>query len=364
MPVFENLILYTTDDGLTELQLKAQDGTVWLTQNEIADLFQKSRSTIAEHIQNIFSEGELEAESVCRNFRRTAADKKSYDTQYYNLDLILAVGYRIKSSRGVQFRKWATTTLKEYLIKGFVINDERLKDPQGSDYFDELLERIREIRTSEKLFYQKVKDIYAKSVDYDKNSEQAQIFFKTVQNKMLYASTGMTAAELVKHRSNSALPNMGLTNWKAAKTGGSVRKSDVITAKNYLNEDELTNLNRIVTMFLDHAEDTASRRQVIYMKDWEMRLDDFLRFNERPILTHAGSVSHELAETIAYERYAAFDQQRSEQEAILSEIAASEELKVLEMVEEMTVTLNKKIKSKKNENMGCTFDQFYDLKLK
>lgn len=324
------LILYTTEDGLTALQLKAQDGTVWLTQDEIANLFQKGRSTIAEHIQHVFSEGELNHESVCRNFRRTAADGKNYDVQHYNLNLILAVGYRIKSPRGTQFRQWATTTLREYLLKGYVMNDERLKDPQGIDYFDELLERIREIRASEKLFYQKIKDIYIKSVDYDKNSDQAQLFFKTVQNKMLYSVTSMTAAELVKNRSDAALPNMGLTNWKAVKSGGFVRKSDVVTAKNYLSADELTNLNRIVTMFLDHAEDTALRRQVMHMKDWETRLDEFLRFNERSVLTHSGSISHDRAEQIAYKRYASFDIQRREQEAFLADCEASKELKAIE----------------------------------
>lgn len=341
-----DLILYTTDDGLTELQLKAQDGTVWLTQDEIADLFQKGRSTIAEHIQHVFSEGEMRPESVCRNFRRTAADGKNYDVQHYNLDLILAVGYRVRSPRGTQFRIWATTTLREYLVKGFVMNDERLKSAGGGDYFDELLARIREIRASEKLFYQKVKDIYIKSVDYDARSDQAQLFFKTVQNKMLYAVTGMTAAELVKSRSDAALPNMGLITWDGAKKGRGIRKSDVVTAKNYLKQDELDMLNRIVTMFLDLAEDTAIRRQSMHMKDWEVRLDEFLRFNERAVLTHAGSISHDRAEQIAHERYATFDANRREQEAILAEREAAEDLKVLEAAEKTAVAVKKTRKKK------------------
>lgn len=324
------LILYRTEDGLTELQLKSIDGTVWLTQDEIAELFQKGRSTIAEHIQNVFSEHELTPDSVCRNFRRTAADAKSYDVQHYNLDMILAVGYRVKSSRGTQFRIWATTTLREYLVKGFVMNDERLKNPNGTPYFDEFLERIREIRASEKLFYQKVRDIYTKSMDYDPKSNEAQRFFKTVQNKMLYAVTGMTAAELVKHRSDATLPNMGLTHWEGSQKGRKVRKSDVVTAKNYLAEEEIANLNRIVTMFLDVAEDTAKNQQAMYMTDWEQRLDEFLQFNKRSILNGAGHVSQDHAAQIVHERYATFDLQRREQESILAEQEAANDLKELE----------------------------------
>lgn len=224
------IVLYTTADGLTKIQLKAQDGTVWLTQDDIANLFQKARSTIAEHIQHIFNEHELDPNSVCRNFRRTASDQKTYEIQHYNLDLILSVGYRVKSPRGTQFRQWATTILHEYLVKGFTMDDARLRDPIGWDYFDELLERIREIRASEKRFYQKIKDIYTLSIDYQSNAKETQTFFQTVQNKMLWSVTRKTAAELLMERSDPALPNMGLTSWK----GSRVRKGDVGTAKNYL----------------------------------------------------------------------------------------------------------------------------------
>jgi len=316
------IILYTTEDGLTKIQLTAQDGTVWLTQDEIADLFQKARSTIAEHIQNIFEEQELDSNSVCRNFRRTASDQKTYEIQHYNLDLILSVGYRVKSVRGTHFRKWATTTLREYLVKGFVMDDARLKDPGGLDYFDELLERIREIRASEKRFYQKIKDIYALSVDYQLNTEANQVFFKTVQNKMLWAVTGKTAAELLVERSNSTLPNMGLTSWK----GSRVRKGDVRIAKNYLNHEEISELNRIVTMFIDYAEDQTKKRKSIYMKDWEERVSAFLEFHERLILNHAGNISHDQAEEIVHQRYGEFDLSRREQEFLQSEREAIEEL--------------------------------------
>jgi hypothetical protein len=336
-----SLIIYRTDDGLTEIQLRAADGTVWLTQAEIADLFLTTKQNVSLHLKNIFEDRELIEDSVVKEYLTTAADGKSYQTKYYNLEAIIAVGYRVKSNRGTQFRQWATTTLKEYLVKGFVMNDERLKNPGAAvtDYFDELLERIREIRASEKLFYQKVKDVYAKSIDYDPHSNQAQLFFKTVQNKMLYAVTGQTAAELVKSRSNPALPNMGLKHWK----GERVRKTDVITAKNYLAQDEISNLNRIVTMFLDTAEDTAKRRHAMHMKDWEQRLDEFLRFNERPVLTNAGSVKHDHAEKLAHERYATFDLRRNEQEAIEANREAAEELKELEQ----QVVISKKKKTDK-----------------
>jgi len=346
-----SLIIYRTEDGLTEIQLRAIDGTVWLTQAEMAELFQTTPQNITLHIKSIYNEGELSPEATCKDHLQVRMEgnrRVERQLTHYNLDVILAVGYRIKSQRGTQFRQWATTTLREYLTKGFVMNDERLKNPGAgvTDYFDELLERIREIRASEKLFYQKVKDVYSKSADYDPHSDQAQLFFKTVQNKMLYALTGHTAAELVKGRSNPALPNMGLTSWKTAKSGGGVRKGDVVTAKNYLTQDELSNLNRIVTMFLDTAEDTAKRRQMMYMKDWEQRLDEFLRFNERPVLTHAGSVAHDHAEQIAHERYVAFDTRRREHEALEAEREAAEELKTLE---QQVVTSKKKKAVKKSD---------------
>ena len=319
------LIIYQTEDGQTQVNLKAIDGTVWLIQDEIATLFGKSRSTIAEHLQNIFSDGELEENSVRRNFRRTAADSKEYDIAHYNLDAILAVGYRVRSPRGVQFRKWATTILKEYLIKGFAMDDIRLKQAAQWDYFDEWLARIREIRASEKRFYQKIKDLYITAVDYNKDSDHAKLFFKKVQNKMLWAVTGHTAAEIVADRSNPELPNMGLTSW----TGSKVRKMDVDTAKNYLSQEEVEELNRIVTMYLDYAEDQAKKRKAIIMAEWEQKLDAFLSFNERELLTHAGKIKAKVAKQLAEERYDLFDKHRQAQEI---EQANNDDLAELEQI--------------------------------
>lgn len=317
------LILYQTDDGLAEVNLTAVDGTVWLTQDDIAALFDKGRSTIAEHIQNIFSDSELIEDSVCRKFRQTAADGKDYNVLHYNLELILAVGYRVRSPRGVQFRKWANTVLKEYLVKGFAMDDKRLKQAEQWDYFDEWLARIRDIRTSEKRFYQKIKDIYTTAIDYDKSSDQAQLFFKKVQNKMLWAVTGHTAAELIEGRSDPDKPNMGAMSWK----GVIVRKSDVGVAKNYLNKDEVEELNSIVTMYLDYAEDQAKRRKPVTMAQWADKLDAFLEFNERDLLTHAGKVQMEVAQKLAADRYEAFDAKRKEAEAVAAD---EEDIEVLE----------------------------------
>lgn len=330
------IILYRSEDGLATVQLRAVDHTVWLTQAEIGELFERDKRTVSEHLQNIFTEGELDENSVVRNFRTTAPDGKTYDTNHYNLDAILAVGYRVKSERGTQFRKWATTTLREYLVKGFVINDERMKDPAGWDYFDELLERIRDIRASEKRFYQQVRDVYATAIDYDPQSESAQLFFKTVQNKMLFAVTGSTAAELILERADAGQPNMGLKSWK----GTIVRKGDVATAKNYLGADEISELNRIVTMYLDHAEDMAKRRKEMTMKDWEARLDAFLEFNERDVLMNAGSVSADDAKQIAHERYATFDAARKDAGRAEAEAEYLEDLKV---IEEEAKSLQKKL---------------------
>lgn len=286
MPTGE-IILYTTEDGLTKIQLKTHDGTVWLTQIEIAELFQTSKQNISLHIQNILSENELSQKATVKEYLTVQIEGKREVkrlTKSYNLDMILAIGYRIGSIRGTQFRQWATTTLREYLVKGFVMDDARLKDPNGWDYFDELIERIREIRASEKRFYQKIKDIYALSVDYQSSIEETQIFFKTVQNKLLYAVTGKTAAELLVERSSSNLPNMGLTAWKGSK----VRKIDIVIAKNYLNQEEISELNRVVTMLLDFAEDETRQRKPIYMKDWEERINAFLQFHRRSVLDDAG----------------------------------------------------------------------------
>ncbi|MDF3054701.1 MAG: hypothetical protein K0Q74_608 [Gammaproteobacteria bacterium] len=283
-------LIYQTEDGLTEIQLKAQDGTVWLTQAEIAGLLQTSSQNITLHIKSIYEEGELVSTATCKDYlqvRREGERQIKRSLMHYNLEMILAIAYRVRSPGGTQFRRWATTTLKEYLVKGFVLNDERLKNPGKWDYFDALIEGIRDIRASEKRFYQKIRDIYATSIDYDTKSNAAQTFFKTVQNKMLWAVTGKTAAELIVKRVDANIPNMGLTSWQ----GHRVRKADVVIAKNYLNHDELTELNNIVTMFLDFAEDQARRRQAMAMKNWEERLDAFLTFNDRAVLTNAGSIS-------------------------------------------------------------------------
>jgi hypothetical protein len=275
----------------------------------MAALFDTSKQNISLHIRNILAEGELvEAatvkDSLTVQLEGTRQVRRS--NLLYNLDMILAVGYRVRSPRGTRFRQWATVHLREYLVKGFVLDDARLKEPGGWDYFDELLARIREIRASEKRFYQKVRDIYATAVDYDAKSEAAQLFFKKVQNKMLWAVTGHTAPELIVGRADPAQPNMGLTTWQ----GGRVRKQDVTVAKNYLSRDEIEALDRIVVMYLDYAEDQARRRRTLSMRDWEDKLDAFLQFNERDVLAHAGKVRAEVAEKLALERYETFDAER------------------------------------------------------
>ncbi len=323
------VILYVTEDGKTKIQLRPKDGSVWLTQAEMAELFQTSPQNITLHIKSIYKDNELILEATCKEYLQVRTEglrRIERQLKHYNLDVILAVGYRVQSLRGTAFRQWATTTLREYLVKGFAMDDARLKDPNGWDYFDELLERIREIRASEKRFYQKIKDIYALSVDYQSNIEETQIFFKTVQNKLLWAVTGKTAAELLVERFNFNLPNMGLTSWK----GSRVRKGDVITAKNYLNHDEITELNRIVTMLLDFAEDQTKQRKTIHMKDWEERVNAFLQFHGRSVLNHLGKIAHQEAEEIVFDRYEKFDHNRREQEIIKAENEAFEELAQIE----------------------------------
>jgi hypothetical protein len=320
------LILYTTEDGGTNIRLRADGGTVWLSQMEMAELFQTSKQNISLHIKNVLAERELVEEAVVKDYLSTAADGKNYRVKAYNLDMILAVGYRVRSLRGTQFRQWATTHLREYLLKGFVMDDERLKEPSGWDYFDELLKRIRDIRASEKRFYQKVRDIYTTAIDYDSKSEAAQLFFKKVQNKMLWAITGYTAAELISDRSNPALPNMGLTSFKSSR----VRQGDVMVAKNYLQQPELDQLNRIVVMYLDYAENMAERRKAMTMREWEEKLDAFLQFNERDVLTHAGKVSAQVAERLALERYAEFDAKRTDAERLAADV---EDVETLERIE-------------------------------
>lgn len=307
----DNLILYTTEDGRDRIELRAQEGTVWLSLNRIADLFERDKSVISRHIANIFDDGELAENSVVANYATTAADGKTYQVDHYNLDMILAIGYRVRSPRGVQFRRWATTTLSEYLIKGFALDDARLKQ-SGYDYFDELLERIREIRASEARFYQKVRDILALSEDYDPGGKAVNAFYATIQNKMLHAITGHTAAELVIARADATAPNMGLTSWK----GSRVRKGDIMTAKNYLAQPEISELNLIVTMFLDTADLRARRRQTMQLAEWETVLENFLRSNELNVLKNAGSVSHEQAVQIADARYESFDASRKNAERL------------------------------------------------
>jgi hypothetical protein len=323
------LIIYTTQDGHVSMQLRVQDGTVWLSQIDLAELFQTTVANINQHIKNILKEGELPEEGTIKQYlivRQEGARQVNRSISMYNLDMALAVGYRVRSLRGTQFRQWATDTLREYLIKGFAMDDRRLKEPGGWDYFDELLERIRDIRTSEKRFYQKVRDIYSTSVDYDPKSEAAQLFFKKVQNKMLWAVTGHTAPELIAERSNPDIPNMGVMTWEGSK----VRKKDVTIAKNYLNHDEIEELNRIVTMYLDFAEDQAKRRKQMTMQDWSERLDAFLTFNDRQVLTNAGSLQAAVAEKLALSRYEEFDAQRREAERLAAD---REDLAELEKIE-------------------------------
>jgi hypothetical protein len=327
------LILYQTEDGLAEVNLRAIDGTVWLTQADIADLFDSSKQNVSLHLKNIFADKELDESSVVKESLTTAADGKRYTTKLYNLDAILAIGYRVRSPRGVQFRKWANTVLKEYLVKGFAMDDVRLKQAEQWDYFDEWLARIRDIRASEKRFYQKVKDIYATAIDYDKTSDAAQLFFKKVQNKMLWAATGKTAAELIKDRSNPDVVNMGVMAFK----GSIVRKGDVGIAKNYLKKEEVEDLNRIVTMYLDYAEDQAKRRKTVSMAEWADKLDAFLEFNERDLLTHAGKVQMKVAQKLAAKRYDAFDAKRKQAEALKAD---EEDIEALE-------TLAKELEQKK-----------------
>jgi hypothetical protein len=304
MESFE-ILLYTAPEGKTHIEVFFEEETFWLSQKKMAELFGVDVRTINEHLKNIFKTNELEENSVIRNFRITANDGKNYLTNFYNLDAIIAVGYRVNSHEATRFRIWATKTLKEFIIKGFVLDDERLKQGKkfGKDYFDELLERIREIRASERRFYQKITDIYAQcSLDYDPRSETTQTFYKTVQNKLHWAITGHTAAELIAERANAAQPHMGLTTWKNAPDG-KILKTDVSVAKNYLSENELDELNRIVSMYLDYAENQAKRHIAMTMKEWVDRLDGFLQFNEYAVLKDAGRISAEIAKQLAETRF-------------------------------------------------------------
>lgn len=330
------LILYTSDDGQTHLHLRVETETIWLSQLEIAELFQTTKQNVSLHAKNIFEDKELREDSVVKESLTTAADGKNYRTKLYNLDLILAIGYRVRSSRGVQFRQWASTYLKEFLLKGFVMDDERLKNPGGWDYFDELLERIRDIRASEKRFYQKVRDLFSLSSDYQARERETALFFAEVQNKLLYATTRYTAAELVLKRSDPSQPNMALTSW----SGSRVRKQDVIVAKNYLTADEIDTLNRLVVIFLEQAELRVKQQGELTLDFWRNNVDRMLAFNDQAILEGAGSVSREHMEKIARERYEVFDQQRR----IVDRVEAdAEDLRQLEQLEGALKAQEKKL---------------------
>lgn len=319
------LILYQTEDGKAQVKLRAEGGSVWLSQAEIAELFATTVPNANIHIRNILKERELEADSVIKESLITAADGKRYRTKLYRLEMILAVGYRVKGVRGTQFRQWATACLAEYLVKGFVMDDERLKNPGGWDYFDELLARIREIRASEKRFYQKVRDLFALSADY-RSDAAAQQFFAEVQNKLLYAVTQQTAAEIVIARSNADAPNMGLTTW----SGGRVRRQDVIVAKNYLSADEVDTLNRLVVIFLEQAELRARERKQLTLDYWRQNVDRLLEFNDRPVLQGVGRRSAEQDKSVAHERFECFDTLRRSAAALAAD---EEDLRALEEVE-------------------------------
>ena len=297
-----SIILYTTSDGVSKIEVTLQNDTVWLTLDQMAELFQRNKSTISRHIKSIFEEGELDKNSVVAKNATTASDGKIYQITFYNLDMIISVGYRVNSYRGVQFRQWASAVLKEYLKKGFAMNDELLKNAGGGNYFDELLARIRDIRSSEKVFYRKVLEIYALSIDYDPRVEMTKQFFATVQNKMHYAVHGHTAAEIIYDRANAQKDFMGLTSW----TGMMPKRSDAEYAKNYLNEEEIDMLNRIVNLYIDFAEIRAKDHKPMYMRDWIAKLDDFLRLSDKEILANAGTISAKLAKEKADAEYDKF----------------------------------------------------------
>jgi hypothetical protein len=332
------LVIYQTEDGRTKIDVRMEDETVWLTQAQMVDLFQSSKANVSEHLRHIFEEGELEESAVVRNFRTTAADGKSYSTKHYNLDVIISVGYRVKSLRGTQFRRWALAVLREYLVKGFAMNDELLKKAGGGAYWRELLERIRDIRSSEKVFYRQVLDLYATSVDYDPHSPESQKFFKVVQNKIHFAAHGHTAPEIIAGRADAELPFMGLTTFAGSKP----LKSDVGIAKNYLHEEELATLNRLVSAFFDLAELRAMQHQPMYMKDWLAELDDFAGRYGKGVLPDAGRVSHAEALEKAEREY---DKYRRLTEAELSPV----EREFLDSIKRAQKKLAGKVKKNKDD---------------
>jgi len=323
----QNIIIYNTLDGKASVSLYAKDGMIWMNQNQLAELFDTSKQNIGQHIATIFNDNELEKNSVVKNYFTTASDGKEYKVTFYSLEMILAIGFRVRSKRGIQFRIWANNHLKDYLVKGFVMDDERLKNPDGRpDYFDELLERIREIRASEKRFYQKVRDLFALSSDYDKTDKATQMFFAETQNKLLYAVTNKTAAEIIVSRANAEKPNMALTAWK----GGKVRKQDIFIAKNYLSKDEIDTLNRLVVIFLDTAELRVKEHIDISMKFWTENVDKILDFNNKPLLTTKGTISNKVMEEKVKEIYSLFDQNRKTYEAEQADKQDLEEHKTIE----------------------------------
>ena len=320
----QNIIIYNTTDGKASVSLYAKDGDVWMNQQQLAELFDTSVPNISMHISNILKDKELKSNSVIKNYLTTASDNKQYEVTFYSLSMILAIGFRVRSKRGTQFRIWANQNLKEYMIKGFVMDDERLKNPDGRpDYFDELLERIREIRASEKRFYQKVRDLLALSSDYDSSDKATQMFFAETQNKLLYAVTKNTAAEIIVSRANANKPNMALTSWK----GNKVRKQDIIIAKNYLTKDEIDTLNRLTVIFLETAELRVKERKDITLAFWKNNVDRVLEFNDKDVLLHAGSISHKQMEEKVKSIYEEFDERRKQAEAKEADL---EDLKLLE----------------------------------
>lgn len=331
------IIIYNTDDGKADVKLYSKDGVIWMNQQQMALLFDTSKQNISLHIGNVLQDKELDEKSVVKDYLTTASDGKNYSVTYYALPMVLAVGFRVRSIRGTQFRKWANKNLTEFLQKGFVMDDERLKNPDGRpDYFDELLERIRDIRASEKRFYQKVRDLFALSSDYDSSDKATQVFFAATQNKLIYAVTRQTAAELILSRADSSKPNMNLTSWK----GKIVRKQDIYTSKNYLTEDELDSLNRIVTIFLESAELRAKMRKDLTMRYWEENVDKLITDHDLPLLDDRGSRSHKQMEKQVEEVYIEFDKRRKAYEAQQADKQDEEEIKTeMKMLEEAEKTI-------------------------
>ena len=327
VPNQQNLIIYNTLDGKVSVTMMARDGNVWMNQKQMAELFATSKQNVGQHISNILKENELTLDSVVKNFFITAADGKQYDVTFYSLDMVLAVGFRVKGKRGTQFRIWANQHLKEFIVKGFVLDDERLKNPDGRpDYFDELLERIRDIRASEKRFYQKLRDLFALSSDYDSTDKATQMFFAETQNKLLYAVTHQTAAEIIVSRADASQPNMALTSWK----GSVVRKQDIYIAKNYLRADEIDLLNRLTTLFLESAEIRVKERLDLTINYWRQNVDHLLEFQNKDVLRNAGNISNKEMEAHVLAVYEQFDQRRKQADAQLADQMDDEELKQLE----------------------------------